>query len=75
MAVVTRVQSEIPSIFPRAGTAADPAEPTYHPHDVEAPDRGATGEAPEARAAEAPDAGEGRGNFIEHEFTHGRSQS
>ena len=75
MAIVTRVPSEIPSIFPRKGTAADPVEPTPHPHDAEAPDRGITGEAPEARNAEAPDAGEGRANFIEHEFTHGRSQS
>ena len=48
-------------------------------HDAEAPDRGDLGhEAPEerrGRSAEAPDAGEGRANCLEHEFTHGRSQS
>jgi hypothetical protein len=47
--------------------------------EVEAPDRGdSKHEAPEARRgrqAEAPDAGEGRVSLIEHEFTHGRSQS
>ncbi len=35
-------------------------------------------EAPESRTAshaEAPDAGEGRSNDFDHEFTHGRSQS
>ena len=26
-------------------------------------------------SAEAPDAGDGRANWLEHEFTHGRSQS
>ncbi len=49
--------------------------------ETEAPDRGAEiieREAPETgrvRIAEAPDAGEGRLGLIEHEFTHGRSQS
>ena len=35
-------------------------------------------EAPEARSQrhrEAPEAGEGRGHYFEHEFTNGRSQS
>lgn len=42
----------------------------------EAPDRGEWDrEAPEFRHAEAPDAGEGRMGILEHEFTHGRSQS
>ena len=45
----------------------------------EAPDRGdGEHEAPEARQerqCEAPDAGDGRANWLEHEFTHGRSQS
>ena len=48
-------------------------------HDAEAPDRGdCKPEAPESRAiqrAEAPDRGEGRMALLEHEFTHGRSQS
>ena len=38
----------------------------------------AVGVAPEARQerqSEAPDAGDGRANWLEHEFTHGRSQS
>lgn len=49
--------------------------------DTEAPDRGADPtdrEAPDSgrlRIAEAPDAGEGRQALVEHEFTHGRSQS
>ena len=47
--------------------------------ETEAPDRGeGEHEAPEARQqrqCEAPDAGEGRANWLEHEFTHGRSQS
>ena len=60
--------------------SAEPAVPLPgHPHDVEAPDRGEyEREAPESRVtrqAEAPDAGEGRMGLLEHEFTHGRSQS
>lgn len=47
--------------------------------ETEAPDRGETEhEAPEARQerqCEAPDAGDGRANWLDHEFTHGRSQS
>jgi hypothetical protein len=53
--------------------------PRRIPCEVEAPDRGdSQHEAPETtlvRRAEAPDAGEGRAALIEHEFTHGRSQS
>lgn len=51
-------------------------------HEVEAPDQGVLDEereAPEARPGrrhpEAPDAGVGRMSVLEHEFTHGRSQS
>jgi hypothetical protein len=48
-------------------------------HVAEAPDRGdLRREAPESRTAyraEAPDLGEGRMSFLEHTFTHGRSQS
>jgi hypothetical protein len=54
----------------------------FSPFDVEAPDRGdqvMRREAPERKrsrvAAEAPDAGEGRREDPEHQFTHGRSQS
>ena len=47
--------------------------------ETEAPDRGESEhEAPEThqeRQSEAPDAGDGRANWLEHEFTHGRSQS
>jgi hypothetical protein len=50
-------------------------------HVAEAPERRERErerEAPESRVAhwtEAPDAGEGRAALLEHEFTHGRSQS
>ena len=50
-------------------------------HEAEAPDLGACDarrEAPDSgriKIAEAPDAGEGRAGLLEHEFTHGRSQS
>ena len=49
------------------------------PPDLEAPDAGdlhlEAPEIPHGRQAEAPDAGEGRAALLEHEFTHGRSQS
>jgi len=49
-----------------------------HP-ECEAPERAELSrEAPELRehsSREAPDAGEGRSGLLEHEFTHGRSQS
>jgi hypothetical protein len=49
------------------------------PHEAEAPELARRGrEAPESRVgrqAEAPDMGEGRAGLLEHEFTHGRSQS
>ena len=51
--------------------AAEPARtPVIRSRDVEAPDAGVL-----TRPSEAPDAGEGRAAFHEHEFTHGRSQS
>jgi hypothetical protein len=77
MAVLTRNQ--------RSNTLSDP--PATQPletvralrHVAEAPDRGdLQREAPESRMvyrAEAPDLGEGRMSLLEHEFTHGRSQS
>lgn len=57
------------------------AAPAPTTREAEAPDRGAFSdlrEAPESRwsrANEAPDAGSGRSAYLEHEFTHGRSQS
>ena len=74
MSVAYRFKSEMPSMFPKA-TAPEVIASSYRPRCAEAPDRGFSGEAPEARASEAPDAGEGRSSFLEHEFTHGRSQS
>ena len=74
MSVAYRFKSEIPSLFPKAA-ATEVAPSSYRPRSVEAPDRGFSGEAPEARSVEAPDAGEGRSGFMEHEYTHGRSQS
>jgi hypothetical protein len=57
----------VPTSKPRPSTAE------------EAPDWGRRGdEAPESRTTrhrEAPDAGEGRASYFEHEFTRGRSQS
>ena len=53
--------------------------PQRFPEEAEAPESGVVDrEAPEsgvADRAEAPDRGEGRANHLEHEFTHGRSQS
>ncbi len=73
MAVVRHFKSDIPSLFPKTRTDIDPTP--HRPRPVEAPDRGDSGESPEARSGEAPDAGEGRMNTMEQEFTHGRSQS
>jgi hypothetical protein len=60
-------------------------EPDWTSHlprsEAEAPEqaeRELEREAPESRigrSAEAPDAGQGRAGLLEHEFTHGRSQS
>ncbi len=56
-----------------------PEPPHRMSFETEAPDRGESEhEAPEARQerqSEAPDAGDGRANWLEREFTHGRSQS
>jgi hypothetical protein len=51
-----------------APSAVEPTRKPIRPVEPEAPDRG---DGPR----EAPDAGEGRAGYIEHEFTHGRSQS
>jgi hypothetical protein len=69
-----RHHSPIPSVAEEASAATSPAV-----HSVEAPEMGeCEREAPELRRpshAEAPDAGDGRASYLEHEFTHGRSQS
>ena len=76
MAVVTHQRRPKSSDRPAAEPARTPARMTP---EVEAPDAGELGrEAPETRVgrqSEAPDAGEGRASLLEHEFTHGRSQS
>ncbi len=71
----------------RTGTPASPAEAPAtevmsppRAHEPEAPERGTQErEAPEmsrrGRWAHIPEADEGRAGLIEHEFTHGRSQS
>ena len=67
------------SNVPLVSTVAKPAVTPHASPTTEAPDWGRReDEAPESRAArhrEAPDAGEGRSHYHEHEFTHGRSQS
>jgi hypothetical protein len=67
------ISSEHSTSLPSASTFE-----ALHP-EHEAPERAKmTREAPELRAgshSEAPDAGEGRAGLLEHEFTHGRSQS
>lgn len=56
------------SITPKSPTAIEPTRKPIRQPELEAPDRGHL-------PREAPDAGEGRAGYIEHEFTHGRSQS
>jgi hypothetical protein len=64
---------------PPSDSELAPADSPTHQVETEAPERAVEPrEAPESRSsrqAEAPDAGEGRGSYYEHEFTHGRSQS
>ena len=79
MSISVKFQNPIPSLFP---TGSSDVPSAYHPPRIaEAPDRGdaeARTEAPDARQGrtpEAPDAGYGRMGLLEHEFTHGRSQS
>ncbi len=76
MAVLTRSKSRSSR---KLNKVAIPEAPSPRlSRDTEAPDCGASPEAPETgrvRLFEAPDAGEGRSSFVEHEFTHGRSQS
>ncbi len=77
MSVSIRVKNPFPSLFP--SEKAEAQDSSYRPRVAEAPDCGIDAtEAPEGRAGrlpEAPDSGEGRMSCLEHEFTHGRSQS
>jgi hypothetical protein len=62
-------------------SASSPAPSPRMTRETEAPDVGVGKfhrEAPDSgrvKIAEAPDAGEGRAAFLDHEFTHGRSQN
>jgi hypothetical protein len=73
MSVAIRFDRLIPSVM----TESTPS--TYRPCIAEAPDCGGRSqEAPEihrGRSFEAPNSGEGRMGYAEHQFTHGRSQS
>lgn len=77
MSVALRIKRPISSEVPVNLLASE----TRHGdvHEVEAPERAErVREAPELRlerGVEAPDAGHGRAALLEHEFTHGRSQS
>jgi hypothetical protein len=77
MSIATRTKR---LISPGTSTSSSPSvtHPILH-HDAEAPEQARLErEAPESRKscwAEAPDAGAGRAGLLEHEFTHGRSQS
>lgn len=79
MAVVTRNRPSPTLDRPAGAPAPSSFTPVTHSCEREAPDRGEVRlEAPETRIGrhtEAPDAGEGRAALVEHEFTHGRSQS
>ncbi|WP_406695108.1 hypothetical protein V5E97_29125 [Singulisphaera sp. Ch08] len=74
MSIATRSQRLITA---EHSTSVSTVEPINY--ETEAPEQAELArEAPEMRDAglsEAPDAGEGRLGLMEHEFTHGRSQS
>lgn len=79
MSTVTRSRHLSEALAPPCEPSqALPANPAAR-HEEECPERAACPrEAPESRSArqtEAPDAGHGRANYLEHEFTSGRSQS
>jgi len=77
MSILTRTRRLNTTVPSRDADPAPTASAVHH--EVEAPEQAATPrEAPESRRGrpvEAPDAGEGRAHYFEHEFTHGRSQS
>jgi hypothetical protein len=68
----------VPSSISKSAPSTSPTF-TRRNRVAEAPDRGnCTEEAPESHRggpAEAPEAGAGRGAYLEREFTRGRSQS
>jgi len=78
MSVVTRTRRLTERYVPSPSAETVPAVPAAR-HEAEAPERAACPrEAPDGHPghpAEAPDAGLGRSAYLEHEFTHGRSQS
>jgi len=79
MSIVTRSRNLSEALAPPCDSPESlPANPAAR-HEEECPERAACPrEAPESRKAgqtEAPDAGDGRANYLEHEFTSGRSQS
>lgn len=77
MSVAIRTERLILSEFSPSLPMSSSCEPVSH--TSEAPEHAERArEAPELREGrlmEAPDAGEGRAGLLEHEFTHGRSQS
>ncbi|MFO0949917.1 MAG: hypothetical protein U0835_01955 [Isosphaeraceae bacterium] len=82
MSILTRTRRLSDRLVPKAPEAAPSPSPRNEPRRnlvAEAPEQAhRPTEAPEsrpARTSEAPDAGHGRGFHLEHEFTHGRSQS
>jgi hypothetical protein len=79
MSLAIRTERLISSEFTTSFEPYVSPQSTYEQHVEEAPDCGRFNrEAPEShvgRQTEAPDAGEGRAGLLEHEFTHGRSQS
>lgn len=77
MSVAIRTERLIVSEFSSSLPISVPVD--HVSHEPEAPEHAERArEAPEVRGhgrMEAPDAGEGRAGLLEHEFTHGRSQS
>jgi hypothetical protein len=79
MSVALRTRRNHPTALDSPADATVASERPPHEYEGEAPERGVIDrEAPETGVsdrAEAPDRGEGRAHYLEHEFTHGRSQS
>jgi hypothetical protein len=85
VSIVTRIKRLSETFVPSSALESVPSPSTppmhsqRHPSVAEAPERAASEhEGPESyrgRSAESCDAGGGRASHLEHEFTHGRSQS
>ncbi len=82
MSLATRPKRPSETFLPSPDLESAPVTPPTRTRRIlvaEAPERGTCREeAPESRRGrpvEGPDAGEGRASYLEHEFTHGRSQS